>query len=58
MSAIAGIIETVSQANYAAGNTYQDALVNYRHANERQVLVNVRIHRPNLAGIARTVAAM
>jgi KR domain len=44
MSAIAGIIGTVSQANYAAGNTYQDALVNYRHANERQVLINVRIH--------------
>jgi hypothetical protein len=30
LSSIAGIIGSVSQANYAAGNTFQDALVHYR----------------------------
>ncbi|KAK6812394.1 hypothetical protein RU639_011774 [Aspergillus parasiticus] len=30
LSSLAGIIGSVSQANYAAGNTFQDALVHYR----------------------------
>ena len=32
LSSLAGIIGSISQANYAAGNTFQDALVHYRHA--------------------------
>lgn len=31
---IAGIIGSVSQADYAAGNTFQDALVHCRHAKD------------------------
>ena len=30
LSSLAGIIGSVSQANYAAGNVFQDALVRYR----------------------------
>jgi hypothetical protein len=30
LSSLAGIIGSVSQANYAAGNTFQDALIHYR----------------------------
>lgn len=32
LSSLAGIIGSVSQGNYAAGNTFQDALVHYRHS--------------------------
>ncbi|KAF4594413.1 polyketide synthase [Ophiocordyceps camponoti-floridani] len=32
LSSMAGAIGFVSQANYAAGNTFQDALAHYRHA--------------------------
>lgn len=32
LSSLAGIIGSVSQGNYAAGNTFQDALIHYRRA--------------------------
>ncbi|KAH8164718.1 hypothetical protein CIB48_g3560 [Xylaria polymorpha] len=32
LSSLAGIIGSISQANYSAGNTFQDALAQYRHA--------------------------
>ncbi len=32
LSSLAGIIGSVSQGNYAAGNTFQDALVHYRRS--------------------------
>ncbi|KAI0096862.1 hypothetical protein GGR51DRAFT_489918 [Nemania sp. FL0031] len=32
LSSLAGIIGSISQSNYSAGNTFQDALAQYRHA--------------------------
>ncbi|KAI0550654.1 hypothetical protein F4679DRAFT_594564 [Xylaria curta] len=32
LSSLAGIIGSISQGNYSAGNTFQDALAQYRHA--------------------------
>jgi zearalenone synthase (highly reducing iterative type I polyketide synthase) len=45
-SSIAGVFGNPSQAQYAAGNTYQDALASYRHAQGlKAVSVNLGIMR-------------
>jgi acyl carrier protein len=42
LSSLAGVFGNVSQANYAAGNTFQDAVADYRTAHgERAVSINL-----------------